>query len=217
MTVVYAASGLPGERFYETGIDRGVLYPPSAAAVPWNGLINVSENAAREVKSYYMDGVKFLDHVVFAAYSATLQAFTMPDELEALVGLATFAPGVFLHDQKAKTFSLSYRTKVGNDLDGVDHAYKIHIVYNVLAAPSGDVSFATIGDTIVPNVLEWSLTGTPENVAGVRPTSHVSLHSDSMHSDLLTTIETRLYGTPDVDPDFPDLSELLEIGQDFYA
>ena len=98
-----------GERFYETGIDRGVLYPRFGDAVPWNGLTNVAEEIGREVKSYYMVGVKYLDHHVPGSYSAKLDAFTYPDVLDELTGVKVFAPGVFLHDQRSEVFHSQFR------------------------------------------------------------------------------------------------------------
>src|SRR4051794_35793639 len=106
-----------GERFFETGVDRGVLYPPAGDAVTWNGLTGITENTTGEVKSFWLDGVKYLDHFVPGAYSAKLEAFTYPDILDELTGTKAYAPGVFLHDQRARGFSLSYRTGVGNDLN----------------------------------------------------------------------------------------------------
>ena len=133
-----------GERRYETGVDRGVLYPPIGNPVPWNGLVSVNETVSREVKPYYIDGIKFLDHHVPGSYAAKLVAFTYPDEMDGLVGTQEFSPGVFIHDQRSpKLFNLSYRTRVGNDLEGLDHGYKIHILYNLLATLD-DVTYTTL-------------------------------------------------------------------------
>jgi hypothetical protein len=199
-----------GERRFETGLDRGVLYLRNGGAVPWNGLVSVAETKAREVKSYYLDGVKYLDHHVPGSYAASLSAFTYPDELETLLGTPQYAPGVFLHDQSAKPFHLSYRTLVGNDIDGQEHAYKLHIVYNVLAVPA-DATFDTISDSVNVNPFQWTLTGTPATMFGIRPTSHISLDSRLIDDALLTSIEEIIYGTDDVDPVLPDLVDLLAL------
>lgn len=199
-----------GERRYETGIDRGVLYLP-ASVVPWNGLVSVTEDRSRDVKSYYIDGIKFLDRHIPGSYSSKLQAFTYPDELDELLGISEFAPGVQLHDQRTRLFHLTYRTGVGNDLVGLDHGYKIHILYNILANPS-DVVFDSIGDkktSIKP--FEWNLSGTPQNVFGIRPTSHISLDSRRIDPDLLETVEGMIYGTSEDDPSLPDLVDLLAL------
>lgn len=198
-----------GERRFETGIDRGVLFPPSGPAVPWNGLTSVTEVLTREVKSYYIDGIKYLDHHVPGSYAAKLQAFTYPDELEKLLGTTEFAPGVFLHDQgRVRLFNLSYRTRVGNDVDGIDHGYKVHILYNILATPS-DQTFDSLGENLEPEPFEWNLTGTPPLMFGVRPTCHVSLDSRSIAPAMLDDLEELIYGTPLVDPNLPSFVDLM--------
>lgn len=200
-----------GEHRYETGVDRGVLYPPGGdEPVPWNGLTQVTENLERDVKSYYIDGIKYLDHHVPDTYSAKLQAFTYPDALEELMGTAVFAPGVFLHDQRARQFSLSYRTLVGNDIDGIDHGYKIHLVYHVMAVPSS-VGIGTIADSVSPAAFEWALTAVPDQLFGARPTSHISIHSRGVDPDLLEAIEGLLYGTDEEPPSLPSLVDLLNL------
>jgi len=197
-----------GDRRYETGIDRGVLYLPNGGAIPWNGLTSVTEARSREVKSYYLDGVKYLDRHVPGSYGAKLSAFTYPDELEDLLGNPEFAPGVTVHDQRARYFHLSYRTGLGNDLEGRDFGYKIHVVYNVTASPS-DVGIDTVSDNITPNPFEWNLTGTPNLLYGLRPTSHISINSDRIDPALLIDVEKVLYGTSVVDPILPSFIDLL--------
>jgi hypothetical protein len=200
-----------GERRYETGLDRGVLYPPSGIAVPWNGLISVNETVSREVKPYYIDGIKFLDHHVPGSYAAQLSAYTYPDEMEVLTGIEEFSPGVFVHDQRSpKLFNLSYRTRVGNDVDGIDHAYKIHILYNLLAVLN-DTAINTIGESVEAQAFQWSIYGTPSAMFGIRPTSHISLDSRRIDSTMLETLETFLYGSETEDPSLPPLIELLSM------
>lgn len=197
-----------GDRRFETGVDRGVLYLQDGSAVPWNGLTSITETLEREVKSYYLDGVKYLDHAVVGAYSAKLQAFTYPDEFDTLMGNSEFAPGVVLHDQRSHLFNLSYRTQIGNDVDGIDHGYKIHLLYNILATPSS-VGFNSQSKTPSPGVFEWTLSGTPSSMFGIRPTSHISLHSRGIDPELLGTLEDLIYGTASVAPELPDLVTLL--------
>ena len=198
-----------GERRYETGVDRGVLYPPSGVAVPWNGLISVNETVTREVKSYYIDGVKFLDHHVPGSYSAKLSAFTYPDEMDELIGTQEFVPGVFVHDQRSpRLFNFSYRTLVGNDVEGMDHGYKIHILYNLLAIPD-DVTYNTIGESVEPQAFGWTISGAPSQMFGIRPTSHISLDSRRIDSALLLDLERQLYGTVVTEPSLPGIVELL--------
>lgn len=196
-----------GERFFEVGVERGVLFTTDGVAVPWNGLTQITENTEREVKSYWMDGVKYLDHHVPGSYSAKLEAFTYPDVLDELTGTKRYAPGVYLHDQSAKVFHLSYRTGIGNDLDP-ELGYKLHVVYNVMAAPSG-TGLATVSDTTDPATFSWDLTGTPSQMFGARPTCHISMQSPFVDPELLQSIEALLYGTADADPALPAMVDLL--------
>jgi hypothetical protein len=199
-----------GERRFETGIDRGVLYTLDGAAVPWNGLISISESKAREVKSYYLDGIKYLICQVPSDYSAKLGAYTYPDELDELLGDASYIPGVVLHDQKSQLFHLSYRTREGTDTDGINAEYKIHIIWNVMAVPS-DVTFNTLGKNTAAELFEWNLTGIPSQMFGIRPTSHISLHSRHIDSDVLAELEAFIYGTEETDPSLPDLIDFLAL------
>lgn len=201
-----------GERTYETGVDRGVLYVPDGPAVSWNGLTEVTEDRTREVKSYFMDGIKYLDHHVPGAFSGTLKAFTYPDELEELMGNMEFVPGVWAHDQRASIFNLSYRTRVGNDLEGVDHGYKIHILYNLTASAS-NVSFPTIGENVEPNQFEWKLSGVPAQMFGIRPTAHISIDSRQVSPEFLELVEELLYGSEEVDPSLPNPVDLLGLAE----
>lgn len=199
-----------GDRRYETGVDRGVLFLSDGTAVPWNGLTSVTETVGREVKSYYIDGVKYLDHPVPGSYQAKLAAFTYPDELEVILGMSEYAPGVFLHDQRAKLFHLTYRTRVANDLEGTDHGYKIHIIYNVLAIPN-DNQMSSVGESPEVKAFEWNLTATPNVMFGIRPTAHISLDSRRISTDVLEAIEALLYGTADDDPYLPPFTDLLTV------
>lgn len=201
-----------GERIYETGVDRGVLYLPDGTAVPWNGLTEVSESRGRDIKSYYIDGIKYLDHHVPGSFTGKIKAYTYPVELEELMGNPEFAPGVIAYDQPTSLFNLSYRTLVGNDVDGIDHGYKIHILYNLLASPS-DVGLQTVGENVEPQLFEWSLSGTPPTMYGIRPTAHLAVDSRRIAPELLATIEEALYGSDTVDPALPDLITLLGMAE----
>lgn len=192
-----------GDRRYEIGIDRGVLYPFEGDAVVWNGLTEITEVKSREIKSYYIDGVKFLDHHVPGSYAGTLKAFTYPDVLDHILGTHEFVPGVDIHDQRAGMFHLSYRTLVGADGD-----YKLHLLYNLMASP-GDATFNTLSDSPTPTLFEWALSGVPATMWGIRPTSHLSFDSRRADPAVMQLIEDQLYGTLLTDPVFPDLVELL--------
>lgn len=196
-----------GERFYETGLDRGVLFTSDGDAYAWNGLTNVSENTQLEVKSYWMDGVKYLDHDTPGAYSAKLEAFTYPDILDELTGTMSYTPGVYLHNQNARIFHLSYRTGIGNDVSQ-ELGYKLHIIYNVMAVPSG-ASFSTLAEAVEPGTFSWDLMSTPPAMFGARPTSHIHLDSRYVSPTLLQNIEAMLYGTEDADSALPTMVDLL--------
>lgn len=197
-----------GDRRYETGIDRGVLYLPDGSAVPWNGLTEVDETLNREVKSFFIDGINYLNSRVPGAYRAKLSAFTYPQELDALLGSAEFAPGVFLHDQRSKLFSLSYRTQLGDDLVGTERGYRIHVVYNVLANQN-DHAAKTQSNSTELDPFTFDLSAAPSVVFGVRPTAHISIDSTRVDPELLDALETLLYGDVAVDPSLPDLVDFL--------
>lgn len=198
-----------GERFFETGIDRGVLFTTGGAAVAWNGLTQISENPERSVKDYYMDGVKYLEQHLPGTYSAKLEAFTYPDIVDELTGSARYAPGVFLHDQHARAFHLSYRTGVGNDVDPT-LGYKVHVVYNVIAVPSA-VGLNTRDDSVEPVKFSWDLSSIQQVAVAARPTSHISLHSRLMNPSVLAGVEARLYGTNATNPSLPSMADLLTL------
>lgn len=199
-----------GERIFETGIDRGVLYPPEGHAVPWNGLSSVTENITREVKSYFIDGVQYLAHHVPGSYAAKVQAFTYPDVLDEMIGIVPFSvDGVYLHDQRAKMFNLSYRTKIGNDVNGTDVGYKIHVLFNVLATPS-DRTYDSLSDDVSLSPFEWNLVGVPSLMMGeMRPTSHITLDSRTINPELMSTLAGTLYGDEFGDATLPSAVDFL--------
>jgi hypothetical protein len=198
-----------GDRRYEMGVDRGVLFLSNGITLPWNGLKSVQEKTDREVKSFYIDGQKYLDRHVPGSYAATLEAFTYPDELDTLLGLSEFAPGVYLHDQSAGLFHLSYRTGIGDDLDP-EAGYRIHIVYNVIAVPT-DRNVPSIADTVNLTPFQWALSGTPSQLFGARPTSHLSIDTRLVDPDALEVIENTIYGTLHTDPYLPSLVNFLDM------
>jgi hypothetical protein len=198
-----------GDRTFQTGVDRGVLYPHDGPAVPWNGLIGVEEGSNSELKSYYIDGVKYLENLSPGEYVGKLSAFTYPDKFEELCGLAVVTPGLIFHEQPFKPFDLSYRTRVGSALNGVEHGYKIHILYNLLANPDTK-GYGTIGETVSPTEFSWSLTGTPPRISHFRPTVHVVVDSSTTPPEVLRLIEERLYGSETGIPSLPKISELAE-------
>jgi hypothetical protein len=201
-----------GERMFQTGVDRGVLYLQDGTAVPWNGLTSVEETSSgSSLKSYYLDGVKYLDNILPGDFTGKLKCFTYPDEFDSVNGIVTVSQGLQYYDQPAKSFNLSYRTKVGNDLDGLDHAYKIHILYNVVADPD-TFAFPTLKkDSNSPVEFGWTITGTPPKLDKFRPTVHIAIDSEDTPPDLLKSLEDILYGTVDSNPSLPSIFEIADM------
>lgn len=188
-----------GERRYDTGIDRGVLYPQDGTPpVAWNGLISVAESQGQEVTAKYIDGVKYFEYSRGGIWSAKLRAITYPDKLEQLTGQAERVNGVYLHDQQLLPFHLAYRTMVGNPVQGVIE-YKLHIIYNVLARIS-DHTYETMGAQLTPQPFDWDLTSTPLQINGIRPLSHISFASRRVDPISLASIEGAMYEGVHADP-----------------
>jgi hypothetical protein len=200
-----------GERTYQTGVDRGVLYLQNGSGVAWNGITSVEETSTVELKSFYLDGVKYLDNILPGDFSGKLKAFTYPEEFDSVNGIVSAADGLFFYDQPSKSFNLSYRTRVGNDLDGIDHGYKIHLLYNLVADPDTVVFPTLTGTALQPIEFSWTLSGTPPRTGKYRPTVHVAIDSNDTPLEVLQGIEDILYGSADSDPYFPSMNELLDL------
>lgn len=205
-----------GERFYETGVKQGVLYVQDSngaypAGVPWNGLTAVTQSpSGAEASPIYADDIKYVNLMSAEEFGATIEAYMYPDEFGPCDGSASIAKGVRIGQQKRKTFGLCYRTSVGNDIDGSDHAYKLHIIYGALAAPS-ERSYATINDSPEAITLSWEVTTTPVNVTGYKPTSHVEIDSRDVDEDKLKALEDILYGTESEEARLPLPDEIVEL------
>jgi hypothetical protein len=196
-----------GTREFETGVDRGVLYLASGAGVSWNGLVSISESpTGQDVTPLYFDGRKYLDFVSPKEFSGTITAFTYPDEFMVYEGIASFSNGIQIDNQNKKLFSLSYRTRIGNDVNE-NAGYKIHILYDLTAVPN-DIEHSSISDSTKPIEFEWSITSRPKTVYGYRPTSHVIIDSTKISSGTLTTIEDLLYGTSITSSQLPSIETL---------
>jgi hypothetical protein len=188
-----------GERLYETGVDHGVLYIPDETGayitgVAWNGLTSVSETpTGAEPNAQYADNVKYLNLYSAEEFGATIEAFTYPDEFAPFDGLAVPSVGVVVGQQPRKTFGLSYRTKIGNDIDGDDHGYKIHMIYGATASPS-EKAYNTINDSPEAITFSWDVATVPMAVTGLRPTSLIVVDSTKVQAGDLTALETLLYG-----------------------
>jgi hypothetical protein len=197
------------KRTYQVGIDRGVLYPHDGPAVPWNGIVSMEESSDSELKAYYLDGVKFLENLSPGEFQGKLKAFTYPEEFDLVTGLAIVTPGLIVHEQESKSFNLSYRTYIGNPIDGIDYGYKIHLLYNLLAEPDTK-NYQTLGGTDQPTEFVWNLTGTPPKINKFRPTVHVVIDSRTTPIDVMALLETRLYGSETMNPSLPTVMEVGE-------
>ena len=188
-----------GERFYETGVEKGVLFPYENDAygtgVAWNGLIGVAENpSGAESTALWADNIKYLNMISAEDYGATIEAYTRPDEFAACDGTAEIATGVVATQQTRKSFGFSYVTRIGNDTDGTDKGYKIHLVYGCTAAPSSK-DYNTINDSPEAMTLSWEVTTNPVDVPGHKPTAHIIIDSTKADSAKLKSFEDILYGT----------------------
>lgn len=196
-----------GDRLYETGISKGVLYKEDRFGVPWNGLISVDESESNEVDPVYFDGVKFNDIVTLGDFGAVLRAFTFPDEFLPYEGVAEDRMGFYLHSQPKRRFHLSYQTRIGDDISGTNAGYKIHIFYNLTAIPS-EQSYQTMSDSTEPVEFEWAISSIPEDIDGYRPTSYVVLDSRHTEPHLLADVESILYGDAEDEARLPPLKSL---------
>lgn len=201
-----------GKRFYETGVKQGVLYPQAEGGtypkgVAWNGLTAVTESpSGAEATALYADDIKYLNLMSAEEFGATVEAYTYPDEFAECDGSAEIAPGVTIGQQSRKPFGLSYRTAVGNDVNGSEFGYKLHLIYGAMAAPS-EKAYATINDSPEAITFSWEVTTTPVNVVGFKPTASLTIDSTKVDSTKLKALEEILYGK---DPSTPDGEDGVE-------
>ena len=173
-----------GKRYYEAGVKNGVLYVQNTdgsypKGVAWNGLINVNESpSGAETTPLYADDTKYVELQSNEDFGATIEAYTYPDEFEACDGSAEIAEGIKIGQQSRSTFGMCYRTVIGNDIEGTDHGYKIHIIYGCKAAPS-EKSYQTINDSPEAITFSWEVTSTPVAVTGYKPTSSLVERAES--------------------------------------
>ena len=188
------------KRLYETGVKMGVLYPiqPEGTytkGVAWNGLTAVTESpSGAEATALYADDIKYLNLMSNEEFGATIEAYTYPDEFAECDGSAALAKGVMIGQQKRKTFGLCYRTTLGNDVEGNDYGYKLHLVYGCLAAPS-EKAYSTINDSPEAITFSWEVSTTPVAVTGFKPTSQITIDSTKVDPSKLSSLENVLYGT----------------------
>lgn len=199
-----------GTRLYEAGVDRGVLYVDGQPGVPWNGLTSITESpSGGGSTAYYLDGVKYLNVPDAEEFEGTINALTYPDEFLVCDGTAQPRLGLFISQQRRKAFSLSYRTKIGND-ESEEHGYKIHIIYNVLASPTNRDN-STLSDRTNPTDFSWKITSRPPSISEYKRTSHVVVDSRYTDASVLALLEGTLYGTDDDPATLPSFDEVVAI------
>lgn len=207
-----------GERVYETGVDHGVLYIPDAqgrynSGFAWNGLTAVTESpSGAEATAQYADNMKYLNLISAEEFGATIEAFTYPKEFEQCEGAVSLSPGISIGQQTRSTFGLSYRTRVGNDIEGTDHGYKLHLVYGAIAAPT-ERAYTTINDSPEAITFSWEVSTTPVEVPGHKPSATLTLDSRDVDASALESLEEILYGTAGSDPRLPLPAEVLALFQ----
>lgn len=205
-----------GEHTFETGVRNGVLYLKNVEGVydngvAWNGLTSVSESPeGAEPTDLYADDIKYLTLMSAENFKATIEAYTYPVEFEECDGSATIAKGVVIGQQSRKPFGLCYRTAIGNDTDGNEHGYKLHIVYGCQASPS-EKQYSTINDSPDAVTFSWEVSTTPVNVNGKKPTATLIIDSTKADKAKLTALEAILYGSEQDEPRLPLPDEIATL------
>lgn len=189
-----------GERFWETGVSKGVLFPMSATpgtygdGVAWNGLVNVTQSpTGAEASAIYADNIKYLNLISVEELEASIEAYTYPDEFGECDGSAAIAQGAKIGQQARKMFALAYQSKIGSDLEP-ELGYKIHIIYGCMAGPS-ERSYDSVNDSPEAMTFSWDLTTTPVDVPGFKPTASIEIDSTKTDATKLAALELILYGT----------------------
>lgn len=205
-----------GEHYYETGVDHAVLYLRDTAGkysngYAWSGVTSISESpSGAESSAQYADNQKYLTLISAEEFGMTIEAFTFPNEFDECNGEFEAADGVRIGQQKRSTFGLSYRTKVGNDVDGQDKHYKLHLVYGCTASPS-ERAYATVNESPEAMTFSWEISTNPENVTGQKPTSLITIDSREANDAKLKQLEDLLYGTADKEPTLPSPDEVIAL------
>ena len=205
-----------GDRLYETGVSKGVLYPIQSdgaysKGVAWNGLSSVTESpSGAEANPIYADDMKYLNLLSAEEFSATIEAYTYPDEFAECDGSADIATGVSIGQQKRKVFGLCYRTVLGNDVDSNDHGYKLHLIYGCMAAPS-EKAYTSVNDSPEAITFSWEVSTTPVNVTGFKPTASITIDSTKAKKEKLTALEAILYGAESKEARLPLPDEIATL------
>lgn len=204
-----------GKHLFETGVQKGVLYPQVKGAYPkgvvWNGLTSVTESpSGAESNPHYADDIKYLNLVSAEEFGATVEAYTYPDEFANCDGSAEISPGILVGQQERQKFGLCYRTVLGNDTEGNAYGYKLHIIYNATASPS-EKQYQTINDSPEAITFSWELSTTPTNVDGHKPTASVVIDSTKVDETKLKKLEDKLYGTESEEASLPTPNEIIAL------
>lgn len=205
-----------GKRLYETGVKMGVLYVQDASGaypkgVVWNGLTAVNESpSGAEATPLYADDIKYLNLRSAEEFGATIEAYTYPDEFEACDGSAEIAEGVKIGQQARKSFGLCYRTIVGNDVQGNDFGYKLHLIYGATASPS-EKAYATVNDSPEAVTFSWEVTCTPVEVPNFKPSASIVIDSTKVDATKLAALEAKLYGDATTEAKLPLPAEIIEM------
>ena len=208
-----------GKRLYETGVDHGVLYPIQTGGVyskgvAWNGLTAVTESpSGADVNDIYADNMKYLGLVGAEKFGATVEAYTYPDEFAECDGSVELVKGATIGQQNRKGFGMVYRTVIGNDVDGNEHGYKLHLIYGATAAPS-EKAYNTINEDPEAITFSWELSTTPVNVTGHKPTASLTIDSTKADPTKLAELEKILFGDTETEPRLPlpdEIAQLLNV------
>lgn len=204
-----------GKHLFETGVQKGVLYPQDKGTYPkgvvWNGLSSVTESpSGAESNPIYADDIKYLNLVSAEEFGATIEAYTYPDEFAKCDGSAEISPGILIGQQERQKFGLCYRTVLGNDTEGNAYGYKLHIIYNATASPS-EKQYQTINDSPEAITFSWELSTTPTNVEGHKPTASLVIDSTKVDEAKLKKLEDKLYGTESTEASLPTPNEIIAL------
>ena len=205
-----------GERFYETGVKNCALYvQDSTGAYPkgvaWNGITAITESpSGAEASPIYADDIKYLNLISAEEFGATIEAYTYPDEFAQCDGSAEIATGITIGQQVRKAFGIAYKTTLGNDIDGNEFGYKLHIIYGCKAAPS-EKAYATINDSPETITFSWEISTTPVNIEGFKPTANITIDSTKIEANKLAALEAVLFGSNDTEARLPLPDEIITI------
>ena len=207
-----------GEKLFEAGVSKGVFFPVRGSGKAWNGLVSVSENpSGGEPNAIYADNIKYLNLISYEDYGLTIEAYDSPEGFNECVGESELAAGVFIQGQPRKSFGFSWRSEIGNDTNGIDYGYKLHLVFICQAQPS-EKNHETVSDSVEPQTNSWEIGTTPvviDSLSGYKPTAEVTFNSVELSKcgvyNLLEAIESIIYGNEKDNARLPNINEIITI------